>query len=115
MDVVVLASDHPQRRPRELARDVRPPVRKRKLERLGEQGVAVQDRRRLVELDVRRGAASPDVVVVQRRQVVVDHPERVHELDRRRRREQLPGSAPIASPLARQSRGRIRLPPPSRL
>ena len=82
-DVAVLAADHPQRRLGELAADHRRRIGERKPERLREQGVARQERRRLAEGDVGGGAAAALVVVVERGQVVVDERERVHELDRR--------------------------------
>ena len=55
------------------------------LEREREQRVAGEDRGRLVELLVHRGTAAPQVVVVERGQVVVDERERVHALERGRR------------------------------
>jgi hypothetical protein len=82
--VAVLAADHPERRVGELAPDHRRRVREREPERLREQCVAREERSRLVEGDVSRGAAAPLVVVVHRGQVVVDEGERVHELDGRR-------------------------------
>ena len=66
-------------------------VRERKPHRLGEQRVAGEDRRRLVELRPGARASTPDLVVVEGRQVVVDEREVVHELDRCRCGEQLFG------------------------
>ena len=53
------------------------------LERERLQRVAGEDRRRLVELPMRRRAAAPQIVVVHRRQVVVHERVGVNELDGR--------------------------------
>ena len=105
LDVVVLPADHPERRPGELARDLRPWIRERELERLREERVAVEDRGRLVELHVRGRPPAAHVVVVERGQVVVDHPERVHELDGGRCRQELVRARARAP---RRPRGRAR-------
>ena len=113
-DVAVLAADHPERRLRELAADHRRRVREREPERLGQQRVAGQERHRLAERDVRGRPSAPLVVVVERGQVVVDERERVHELDRGRRRQaRARRVAPAASPTASESTGRTRFPPDS--
>ena len=80
-----------ERRLRELAADQRRRVGQREPERLREQRVAGEQRGRLAERDVRGRAAAALVVVVERRQVVVDERERVHELDRCRRRQHVLG------------------------
>ena len=59
----------------------------REPERLDEQGIAREQRDPLAERDVRARAAAPLVVVVERRQIVVDERERVHELERGRGRQ----------------------------
>ena len=51
------------------------------LERERLQRVAGEDRGRLVELPVRRGAAAPQIVVVHRRQIVVHERVGVNQLD----------------------------------
>ena len=71
---------------RELARDVVRVVREREAERLGEERVAREERDALAERDVRARPTAPLVVVVERGKVVVDERERVHELERGRRR-----------------------------
>ena len=81
-DVAVLAADHPERRVDELARDLGRLVGEREPQRLGEERVAGEERDALAERDVRARPSAPLVVVVQRRQVVVDERERVHELER---------------------------------
>ena len=96
--VVELAADHPEGRAGQLVCDGRRRIRERELEGLGEQGVTVEDRRRLVELDVRGRPPAAEVVVVERGQVVVDHAERVHELDRRGRGQQLLRARPDGLP-----------------
>ena len=55
--------------------------------RLREQPVAGEDRDVLPELDVRGGHSPAELVVVHRRQVVVDQRVRVDQLDRRRGRQ----------------------------
>ncbi len=87
--VEVLAADHPERRLGELARDRRRLVARGEPDRLREQRVAGEDADALPELLPRRGVAAPLLVVVHRRQVVVDERERVDELDRERRRHHL--------------------------
>ena len=89
-DVAVLAADHAERRLGELAGDGRRRVREREPEGLRQQRVAGEERRRLAEGDVRARPAAALVVVVERRQVVVDEREGVHELDRGGR-----GQAPL--------------------
>ena len=88
-DVAVLAADHAERGLRELAADQRRRIGQREPERLGEERVAGQQRGGLAEGDVRGRAAAALVVVVERRQVVVDERERVHELNRCRGRQHL--------------------------
>ncbi len=88
-DVVVLAPDHAEGRPRELPGNGGGRIGEREVKSLSEQCVAIQDRRRLVELDVRGCAPAPDRVVVERGQIVVDHAEGVHELDGGRGRQEL--------------------------
>src|SRR5581483_11587092 len=88
-DVEVLPADHAERRIRELARHVRRVVRGREAEGLGEKRVAGEDAHRLAVLLPRRRAAAPLLVVVERRKIVVDERERVHELERERRRYRL--------------------------
>ena len=62
-------------------------ARERERERLGEERVAGEDRRRLAVGRPDARLAAPLGVVVERRQVVVDEREGVHELDRGRRRQ----------------------------
>ena len=81
-DVEVLAADHPERRLRELARDVGRRVAKREAERLRQERVPGEDRDVLAEADVRARLAAAEVVVVEGGQVVVDEAERVDELER---------------------------------
>ena len=84
------------------------------LERQRQQRVAGQDRGRLAERLVVARAAAPEVVVVHRRQVVVDQRVAVHQLDRARRRStdvvDRPAPSPTASAAASASSGRSRLP-----
>jgi hypothetical protein len=89
-DVPVLAADHPgdPGRAHEL-RQGGEHVRRLALlnvgkdpHRLGEETVAREDRDVLAELDVRGRAAATEVVVVHRRQVVVDERVGVDQLDR---------------------------------
>ena len=58
-----------------------PRGRRDRLESERQQRIADQDRRRLVEGDVAGGLAAPEIVVVHRRQVVVDEGVGVHHLD----------------------------------
>ena len=102
-DVEVLAADHPERRLGELARRAGRRVGEREPERLGEQRVAREQRDALAERDVRARPAAPLVVVVERRQIVVDERERVHELDRRGGRQRRLG---LDRRRPRPSRGR---------
>ena len=113
-DVEVLATDHPERRLGELAGDLGPVVGEREPLRLGEQRVSGKQRDCLAEGDVRARSSTALVVVVHRRQVVVDERERVHQLERGGRGEARPSTVPpAASAVARQITGRMRLPPPS--
>ena len=83
-------------------------------ERLGVERVAGEDRDVLAERLVAGRAAATQVVVVHRRQVVVDQRVGVDQLDRRgERQHRRRGSMPIASAVASASTGRIRLPPAS--
>ena len=88
-DVPVLAADHPERCLDELARRRGVVVHEREPDRLGEKRVALEDRDRLAERDVRARAAAANVVVVERGKVVVHERERVHELERGRCRQSL--------------------------
>ncbi len=81
VEVEPLPADHLQRRPHELARDVSGRIREREPKGLGEQRVAGEHRGRLAVGGPHRWRAAPLAVVVERRQVVVDERERVHELD----------------------------------
>ena len=110
-DVEVLAADHPERRLGQLAREPGRRIAEREPERLDEQGVAREQRDPLAERDVRARPAAALVVVVERRQVVVDEREGVHELERGRAGSAASGSAPAASAVARQITARIRFPP----
>ena len=102
-DVEVLAADHPERRLGELAADHRRRIGEREPEGLCEQRVAGEERRPSPNATCARRAAAPLVVVVHRRQVVVDERERVHELDRRRRGQAVLGdrAPPPRRPRAR--------------
>ena len=51
----------------------------------GDERIAREDRRRLVEFDVGSGASAPQIVVVHRRQIVVNQRICVNHLDRARR------------------------------
>ena len=73
----------------QLARDVGLRIAQREAKRLGKQGISCQDRHVLAEADVRAGLPAPQIVVVERRQVVVHQAERVHELERARGRKHL--------------------------
>ena len=83
-------------------------------ERLGVEPVARQDRDVLAVLDVARRPPAAQVVVVHRRQVVVDQRVGVDQLERGRQREHVGRRGPIAFAVASASTGRIRLPPASR-
>ena len=111
-DVEVLAADHAEGRVGDLARDGRRRIAQREAEGLGEQRVAGEDGDVLAEADVRARLPAPEVVVVERRQVVVHEAEGVHELERAAGGRSSTGSRPSASPVARQSTGRMRFPPP---
>ena len=87
MDVEVLTADHAQRRLRQLAAHICGPVGSGLAKRLRQQRVAGEDGVRLAEARPCAGAASPHLVVVESRQVVVDERERMDELQRSRRRE----------------------------
>ena len=78
-------------------------IRERELERLGEQRVAVRGSPSLRRTGRATSAVRGARVVVERRQVVVDERECVHELDRGRGRQEL---RRIARPVPRRSRGR---------
>ncbi len=88
--VHVLAADHAAhaRRSRELAKRRqhaergRPSGAGRRGDRLGEQAVTGEDRNVLAVDDVRGGPSAAQLVVVHRRQVVVDQRVRMDELDR---------------------------------
>ena len=111
-DVEVLAADHAERRLGQLARDSGVAYDEREPERLGEQRVAGEDPDRLAVALPGRRLAAPLLVVVERRQVVVDEREGVDELERAAGRErEPPARAPAASAVARQITGRTRLPP----
>ena len=71
----------------ETPRDARGVVRGGEPERLPEQRVPCEDPDRLAVLLPRRRLSPPLLVVVERRQVVVDERERVHELERAAGRE----------------------------
>ena len=86
-DVEVLPADHPERRLCELADRLRPAVAEREVERLREQRVTGEQRHALAERDVQARPAPPLVVVVHRREVVVDEREGVHELEPERGRK----------------------------
>ncbi len=75
--------------------------------------VAGEDRDVLAERDVAGGPAAAQVVVVHRRQVVVDQRVGVDQLERGRQRQHLGGCIPIADAVASASTGRMRLPPAS--
>ena len=83
-------------------------------EGLGVERVAGEDRDVLAERDVARRAAAAQVVVVHRRQVVVDERVGVDQLDRGgERQDARAGRSPIARAVASASTGRMRLPPAS--
>ena len=72
-------------------------------EGLGEQSISRQQRDALSECDVGARSPPPEVVVVERGQIVVDERERVDELERRRSRQR---RLRDPSPLPRSSQGR---------
>ena len=80
--VEVLAADHPERRLGQDPRNVGRLVGERLAERLGQKRVSGQNRDVLAEPDVRARPPAPEVVVVERRQIVVDEAEGVDELER---------------------------------
>ena len=80
-DVEVLAADHAERRLGELARDVGRRVAQREPKRLGQERVAGQDGDALPEANVGARLPAAQIVVVERRQVVVHEAERVDELE----------------------------------
>ena len=85
-------------------------------ERLGVEAVAGEDRDVLAVLDVAGRPAAAQVVVVHRRQVVVDEAVGVDELEGGGEREDArSGRVPSALAVASASTGRMRLPPASRL
>jgi len=84
-------------------------------ESFGEQGVAGEQCRGLVELFVRGRPAAAEVVVVHARQVVVDERVGVQALDRDRGRQGGIVGDPSISAAASARTGRRRLPPPRRL
>jgi hypothetical protein len=88
-------------------------VRQREPESLREKRIAREQRDALPESDVSARSAAALVVVVHRRQVVVDEREGVHQLERCRGRERIVDRRSVASATARQSTGRTRLPPDS--
>ena len=93
VDVEVLPGDHSRGGECELARDVRRLVANGKGERLVEERVAGEDRLPLAEANVHRRPAAALLVVVQRREVVVDERERVDQLQRGGCGERLVGIA----------------------
>ena len=115
VEIELLAADHRERRRDELARHCRRVVGQREPDPLHHERVAGQNCGRLPVRSPDARPAAPLGVVVERRQVVVDEREGVHELDRRRSRQQLgqarlrppprrPGKA-RASPASRPARG----------
>ena len=95
------------------SRRLRRSGRRRQPERLREQRVAGEDGVRLAETRPHAGPAAPDVVVVERRQVVVDERERVDELERCGRGQHVLDVGARCLAVARQITGRTRLPPAS--
>src|SRR3954454_16593886 len=86
-DVEVLPADHAESRLRELATDMRERKRERETEGLRKQRVACEHRGGFTELCPDRRPAAPLRVVVQRRQIIVDERECVHELECRAGRQ----------------------------
>ncbi len=111
-DVEPLTADHRERALDELAGDPCGSVGERESKRLGEKRVTGEDRARLAVQRPHRRAAPALAVVVERRQVVVDEREASGRArPRRPQGARAPADAPSASPVARQSTGRTRLPP----
>ena len=80
--VHVLASDHPEGRGGELPSRLRALVAEHEAEGLGQERVPREDGDAFAEAHMGARLAAPKVVVVQRRQVVVDEAEGVDELER---------------------------------
>ena len=77
------------------------------------EAVAGEDRHALAELHVAGRLAAAQLIVVHRRQVVVDQRVGVDQLDRARQRHHLLCLSPTARAVASASTGRMRLPPAS--
>ena len=86
LEILLLAADHRQRRIDQLARNVGA-AQEREADRLDGERVAREDRRRLAVGRPHAWLPSALLVVVERRQVVVNERERMHELDGGRGRE----------------------------
>lgn len=104
-----LPLDHRHRGPREFCSNRPRPIsiveRNKLRRRKGEQRIASEDRRRLVERDMNRRPPTPQVVVVHGRQIVVHEAERVHQFDRHARRQRdRPGSPSSLCAVPRQQR-----------
>ena len=87
VDIEVLSSDHAERRLGQLAGHLRGRVGGRLAKRLGQQRIARENGVGFAEVGPRAGPPAPYLVVVQSRQVIVYERERVDELQRRRRRQ----------------------------
>ena len=118
LDVVDLPGDHPAqsaRGARELADQPRVAGACQHVEGVGQQGVAGEYRHRLAEDLMRGRAAAAQIVVVERRQIVVDQRVGVDHLQRAGHRQSLGSRPATARAASRQSTGRMRLPPAKRL
>ena len=76
-----------------------------------QQAVAREDGGRLVEGPVHRRLAAPEIVIVHRRQIVMDQRIAVHAFERRGDPQRIAGSASNSAALSITSKGRSRLPP----
>ena len=84
---MVLTSDHSERRVDDFAGDPRRLVAERKSHRLTQERVAGKDGNGLAEARVAAWLAAAQVVVVERRQIVVNQRKGMDELKRTRARE----------------------------
>ncbi len=89
VDIEVLPSDHPERRLGQLAGHGCGRIGGRLAKRLGQQGIARENGVGFAEAGPRARPPAPYIVVVQSRQVIVYERERVDELQRRRRRQEV--------------------------
>jgi hypothetical protein len=111
-DVEVLPADHAEGRVGKLARDPASDSA-RPAEGLGQERVAGQDGHVLAEADVSRWLPAPQVVVIERGRSSCTRLKCWTSSSEQPAGRSFPRSRPSASPVARQSTGRMRFPPPS--